>query len=199
MALSSGRQSYFSDIAPTLAKKSKLNIAMPDRNSSSALSPISSSPPVPISKADIKSGAIQFGGSADGRVYNIGGYPVALKGAIIGTPGSGTHTRGNWESDNAVDISAKIGTPILATQDGTIGKIYKNQSGESALKGIQVHLGTADNEWFYTHLSKMAAGMAVGTRVKKGQVIGYSGDANGVGHLHIGVEHGNPRDILGLR
>ena len=45
----------------------------------------------------------------------------------------------------------------------------------------------------------MAKGMKVGTRVKKGQVIGYSGDANGSGHLHIGVKNGNPLDLLGLR
>jgi murein DD-endopeptidase MepM/ murein hydrolase activator NlpD len=198
MALSSGKKSKFSDIAPSLAKKSKLNLVFPDGGGTAA-APVSAAVPVPIPKGDAKSGAIQFGGAADGRVFNLGGYPVATKGAIIGTPSGGTHTRGNWESDNAIDIGAKIGTPILATQDGTIGKIYKNQSGEPALKGIQVHLGTADNEWFYTHLSKMASGMKVGTRVKKGQVIGYSGDANGSGHLHIGVKNGNPLDILGLR
>jgi len=198
MALSSGKKSFFSDIAPTLSKKSPLNISFPERSAVSA-TPLSASSPVPVPKGEAKAGAIQFGGGADGRVFNIGGYPVATKGAVIGTPFAGTHTRKNWESDNAVDIGAKIGTPILATQDGTIGKVYKNQSGESALKGIQVHLSTGDNEWFYTHLSKMAAGMVPGTRVKKGQVIGYSGDANGVGHLHIGVKNGDPRDILGLR
>ena len=198
MALSSGKQSRFSDIAPTLSKKSPLSISFPERSAVSA-TPLSASSPVPVPKGQAKSGAIQFGGAADGRVFDIGGYPVTVKGALIGRPGGGTHTLGNWESDNAIDIGAKIGTPILATQDGTIGKIFKNQSGEPALKGIQVHLATADNEWFYTHLSKMAKGMNVGTRVKKGQVIGYSGDANGSGHLHIGVKNGNPLDLLGLR
>ena len=198
MALSSGKQSRFSDIAPTLSKKSPLSISFPERSAVSA-TPLSASSPVPVPKGQAKAGAIQFGGAADGRVFNLGGYPVSIKGAIIGAPGAGTHTRGNWESDNAIDIGAKIGTPILATQDGTIGKVFKNQSGEPALKGIQVHFATADNEWFYTHLSKMAKGMNVGTRVKKGQVIGYSGDANGSGHLHIGVKNGNPLDLLGLR
>ena len=31
-------------------------------------------------------------------------YPLGAHGPIIGTPYHGTHTRGNWQSDNAVDI-----------------------------------------------------------------------------------------------
>ena len=136
MALSSRKQSRFSDIAPTLSKKSPLSISFPERSAVSA-TPLSASSPVPVPKGQAKSGAIQFGGAADGRVFDIGGYPVATKGALIGRPGGGTHTRGNWESDNAIDIGAKIGTPILATQDGTIGKILRTRVASLHLRGYR--------------------------------------------------------------
>jgi murein DD-endopeptidase MepM/ murein hydrolase activator NlpD len=153
---------------------------------------------------DAKAGSapvgMQYGGAQDGRVFNIGGYPVATRGSIIGTPGGGTHSLGNWESDNAIDIASKNGTPILATQDGTISRTFASSMDPSSQKaGIQVHFNTGDNEWFYTHLSRLAGGIKAGTKVKKGQVIGYSGSANGVGHLHLGVKNGNPLDLLGLR
>jgi murein DD-endopeptidase MepM/ murein hydrolase activator NlpD len=196
---------YFNDIAPTLAKRSKLNIGMP-------LSGVSSRDAIAVpsdprfdaraGSAPVESAAagIQYGGAQDGRVFNIGGYPVSKKGNLIGTPGSGTHSLGNWESDNAVDIAAKFGTPILATQDGSISKTFASSMDWNSQKaGIQVHFNTGDNEWFYTHLSRLANGIKAGTKVKKGQVIGYSGSANGVGHLHLGVQNGNPLDLLGLR
>lgn len=130
----------------------------------------------------------------------MGGYPAPSKAALIGTPHGGTHSLGNWESDNAVDIGLKTGTPILATQDGVIGKTFvRTLDPSSRFSGYQVHLNTGDNEWFYTHLSRLAKGIKAGTKVKKGQVIGYGGAANGVDHLHLGVKNGNPLDILGLR
>ncbi|CAB4171760.1 Peptidase M23 [uncultured Caudovirales phage] len=194
---------YFHDIAPTLAKRSKLNIGLPLGGvSDKSIIAIPSDP-----RFDAKAGSapsapagIQYGGPSDGRVFNSGGYPVSQRGSIIGAPGAGTHTLGNWESDNAVDIAAKFGTPILATQDGTISKTFASSMDWGSPKaGIQVHFNTGDNEWFYTHLSRLAKGIGVGTKVRKGQVIGYSGSANGVGHLHLGVEFGNPLDLLGLR
>jgi hypothetical protein len=32
--------------------------------------------------------------------------------------------------------------------------------------------------------------------VKRGQVVGKSGVANGVAHLHIAAEHGNPAEMF---
>ena len=49
------------------------------------------------------------------------GRVVPFKPKIIGTPHSGTHTLGNWESDNAVDIAMPVGTAIRAPADGVIG------------------------------------------------------------------------------
>ena len=191
---------YFSDIAPTLAKRSKLNIRMPLKDDAAEKAIVIPSDPRFDAKAGSGPANIPYGGAQDNRVFNIGGYPVSKRGSIIGAPGAGTHSRGDWESDNAIDIATKDGTPILATQNGTISKTFvSSMDPKSQMAGIQVHFNTGDNEWFYTHLSRLAGGIKAGTKVKKGQVIGYSGSANGVGHLHLGVKNGNPLDLLGLR
>ncbi len=191
---------YFSDIAPTLAKRSKLDIRMPLKDADASKSIVIPSDPQFDANAGSAPAGIPYGGAQDSRVFNIGGYPVSKRGNIIGRPGAGTHSMGNWESDNAIDIATKDGTPILATQDGTISKTFaSSMDPKSRMAGVQVHFNTGDNEWFYTHLSRLAGGIKAGTKVKKGQVIGYSGSANGVGHLHLGVKNGNPLDLLGLR
>lgn len=140
------------------------------------------------------------GPSSDSYDYGKfnGSYPLGAKGNLIGTPYAGTHSLGNWQSDNAIDISAKIGTPIIAVEDGVIGnRIGALGSKGSQFAGLRVNLEGKGNNYYYAHLSKLA--VKAGDRVRKGQVIGYSGSANGVGHLHIGVEHGDPRKIFKLK
>lgn len=121
-----------------------------------------------------------------GRVVNL---PTPK---IIGTPYHGTHTLGNWESDNAIDIAMPTGTPLYAPSDGVIGsQIGSLGSGSSRFAGLRVHLKTGGNELYYAHLSRLA--VKAGQRVKAGQLIGYSGSANGVQHLHLGTRSGNPQ------
>ena len=115
-----------------------------------------------------------------------GTYPLGAHGPIIGTPYHGTHTRGNWQSDNALDIRIPNGTPVIALADGVIVKTYKAPSGVTA--GWQVTLRGASNAWFYGHLTTVT--VTAGDRVRKGQTIGTSGSANGVPHLHIGQQFG---------
>src|SRR4051794_28244529 len=52
-----------------------------------------------------------------------GDGPLARLGKLIGFPHQGTHTLGNWQSDNAVDISVPVGTPMLSLSDGTVVKV----------------------------------------------------------------------------
>jgi murein DD-endopeptidase MepM/ murein hydrolase activator NlpD len=118
-----------------------------------------------------------------------GNYPLAVRGPIIGTPFHGTHTRGNWQSDNALDIRIPNGTPVIALDDGVIVKTFNSPSGVTA--GWQVTLRGSDNAWFYGHLTTVS--VRAGERVRKGQTIGTSGSANGVPHLHIGQQAGRPR------
>jgi murein DD-endopeptidase MepM/ murein hydrolase activator NlpD len=118
------------------------------------------------------------------------GYPLGKHGKVIGTPYSGTHTLCDWQSDNAIDIAVPIGTPVYATETGTITKTRIKSSLAGRFGGSQVTLGSRHNGFFYAHLKRVV--VKSGQRVKKGQLIGYSGAANGVQHLHFGIEHGNP-------
>ena len=117
-------------------------------------------------------------------------------GKIIGVPHSGTHTLGNWQSDNAVDISMPTGTVLQSMGDGVVEKVSGGYSGgASRFDGYQVTVRFKDgNRAFYTHLSK--AGVKPGQQVRAGQALGRSGAANGVPHLHLGVEKGDPRKLI---
>jgi biotin carboxyl carrier protein len=150
-------------------------------------------PYIGTAKAAIRAFANDGGGVPGDRRSTQGRYPYPLrmnqKGKVIGTPNSGTHTLGDWQSDNAVDISAPEGTTVVAVTAGTITKITPGDSS-GRFQGIQVTLQGKNNAFFYTHLSSVA--VKVGQKVKKGQVIGKSGSANGVPHLHFGQQGGDP-------
>ena len=128
-------------------------------------------------------------------------YPSKAQGALIGRPGQGTHSflkpPDNWESDNAIDISLPFGTELVAVADGTIGPQFGPlNSADPRFLGQRCHLVTADNEFYYAHLSRFAEGIRPGVRVKQGQVIGFSGAANGTNHLHIACKNEDPVTLL---
>jgi murein DD-endopeptidase MepM/ murein hydrolase activator NlpD len=127
--------------------------------------------------------------------------PSKVHGRLIGLPGQGTHSfiarPNNWESDNALDIAMPFGTPLVAVADGEIGTQFGAlNSKEPRFLGLRCHLITADNEFYYAHLSKFADGIRPGVRVKQGRLIGLSGAANGVNHLHIGCKRESPLTLL---
>lgn len=135
-----------------------------------------------------------------GTNCTTGGYPFATRGQrLIGRPYQGTHTLGNWQSDNAVDLGTAIGTPVCAIAAGTIGRIKQHDPNpRSRYAGVSVYLDVGGRQWWYTHLTRVAPGIVQGARVSAGQIIGYSGAANGVPHLHLGVNNGNPIALLRL-
>ncbi|CAB5044466.1 MAG: peptidoglycan DD-metalloendopeptidase family protein [Actinobacteria bacterium] len=96
--------------------------------------------------------------------------------------------RGGGREHLGVDIIAKEGNLLYAVADGTITKLYT--VGTDKLAGNGVRLTQADGTYFfYGHMSKLADGITIGTKVKAGQVIGYvgkTGDTN-TPHLHIEV------------
>ena len=91
-----------------------------------------------------------------------------------------------------------VGTPIVATEGGTVECIGWNQYGGWRL-GIRSFDGK--RSYYYAHLRKdspYAEGIEAGSLVKAGQVIGYMGmtgystksNVNGmsVPHLHFGLQ-----------
>ncbi len=133
------------------------------------------------------------GGSSAGQGTGDRNPIRGRHGKLIGVPHSGTHTLGNWQSDNAVDLGTPNGTVLESVADGKVVKrkgSYKG--GSSRFDGIQVTIeGDDGRQYFYTHLSK--SHLKPGQRIKAGQAIGRSGSANGVPHLHLGVSKGDAR------
>jgi murein DD-endopeptidase MepM/ murein hydrolase activator NlpD len=121
-------------------------------------------------------------------------------GSIIGRPYQGTHSTAyniaggsnNWESENAVDVAAPVGTPVYAVANGKIGSQIGSLGSGGRFAGLRLHLVSSTNEFYYAHLSKLAPGIKAGATVKQGQLLGYTGSANGVAHLHFSSKLGNP-------
>ena len=149
-----------------------------------------------LSAAGYPANPNQAGGAGRNTAYSGGpvGYPLGTRSAgLIGRPYQGTHTLyGNWESDNAIDIPAAGGTPVYAVADGTIGSQLGSLGKGGNLAGDRVHLVANGNEYYYAHLKSYV--VKAGQRVKRGQLIGYTGALN---HLHIASKNGNPVDIFG--
>lgn len=85
-----------------------------------------------------------------------------------------------------VDIIAPTGKAVYAVTDGTITRQFLDRPG--SLGGNALRLTAADGTYFhYAHFSSFADGIAVGSVVKAGQVIGYVGStgSSSTPHLHF--------------
>jgi hypothetical protein len=84
---------------------------------------------------------------------------------------------------NGIDYEARVGQPILAAADGIV-----ELQGNHFEYGLTVKIRHAPQfTTLYAHLSRFAAGMAVGSTVRKGEIIGYvgmTGRSTGA-HLHF--------------
>lgn len=95
---------------------------------------------------------------------------------------------GGSRSHGALDIMAKRGTPVVATEDGTIEKLFTSNQG-----GLTIYQFDPSRtySYYYAHLDRYADGLAEGQLVKRGQVIGYvgfTGNASPEGpHLHFAI------------
>ena len=86
-----------------------------------------------------------------------------------------------------VDIMGVKGLALYAVVDGTITRTY---GADSMLSGNALRLTTSDGTYFfYAHLDSFAPGIAVGSVVKAGQIVGYMGATGNAGspHLHFEV------------
>jgi prophage tail gpP-like protein/murein DD-endopeptidase MepM/ murein hydrolase activator NlpD len=139
------------------------------------------------------------------------GFPYQKN--IIGRPGQGTHSYSeppnNWQSDNAVDISCRKGTPVFAVHDGVLGNygvlpgsgtVVVNPSGGGRFDGNRINIIGRNQSTYYAHLTDLDASLKVygrqGMRIKAGQLLGWSGVANGVQHLHFACQNGSPFQFI---
>ena len=87
---------------------------------------------------------------------------------------------------NGVDFPTPRGTPIYATGDGEISFVG-SKSGYGNV--VEVDHPLAGRQTRYAHLSRAAEGVHVGTPVRRGQIIAYSGNTglSTAPHLHYEV------------
>jgi murein DD-endopeptidase MepM/ murein hydrolase activator NlpD len=76
-----------------------------------------------------------------------------------------------WKAHLGTDFAAPTGTPIRSVGDGLVEEAqYKSNNGNY----VKIrHNGTYTTQ--YLHMSRIAAGVKAGTRVRQGQTIGYVG------------------------
>jgi murein DD-endopeptidase MepM/ murein hydrolase activator NlpD len=95
--------------------------------------------------------------------------------------------RSGGRKHHALDLTAPRGTPIRAITDGTIARKFSDDLGGTCL---YQKTPAGDFMFFYAHLSRYAKNVKLGQAVKKGDIIGYTGDsgnAKGHPHLHFGI------------
>jgi len=133
--------------------------------------------------------------------------PMAVAPQVVGTPNApgSTHDPNawpdNWQSDNAVDFAMRTGTPLRAVCAGTIGPNVGSlgAADSSRFGGLRFTLiCDGGPRWYYAHLSYLATVVRPGARIAAGVAVGLSGSANGVPHLHIAVDRGDPMTAFGL-
>jgi murein DD-endopeptidase MepM/ murein hydrolase activator NlpD len=127
-----------------------------------------------------------------------------LGGNSVKIPADGAHAgQSGWQSNNAWDIKASIGTPVYAVVGGTL-KSYTDYGPTPIKKDGKTLFGagfTVDSDGglpdvYYTHLKDVT--VRQGSKVECGQLLGYVMDFPGsdYDHLHIGVETGNIKQFL---
>ena len=125
-------------------------------------------------------------------------------GGHVSIPSDGAHGgQSGWQSANAWDIKATIGTPVYAVVGGTV-KTYTDygptpiKKDNKTLFGAGFTVDSNDNlpDVYYTHLKDVT--IKQGDKIECGQLLGYVMDFPGsdYDHLHIGVESGNVRQFL---
>lgn len=95
---------------------------------------------------------------------------------------------GGERQHNAVDILAPRNTPVVAADDGVILRMANN-----ALGGITIYAADRDHEfvYYYAHLDHYRDGLSGGSRVQKGDTLGFVGTTGNapkdVPHLHFQI------------
>lgn len=98
-------------------------------------------------------------------------------------------TRAHW----GTDITAPIGTDLVAMESGTVTYVEANDVGDG---GRRIHVTMADGTVYkYFHLSAISQGIAVNSAVDEGQVIAVSGNSGNAGgltannedHVHVSI------------
>nr|WP_211327710.1 M23 family metallopeptidase [Lysobacter pythonis] len=96
--------------------------------------------------------------------------------------------RGQNRVHDAIDIMADAGTPVLAAADGKVVKLFESKQGGTTLYQFDP---SGRYVYYYAHLQGYAPGIAEGSEVKRGEVIGQVGSSGNASpdapHLHFAI------------
>ena len=128
------------------------------------------------------SGSTRSSGASRGvvRAPVTAGKVCPAPGAAFGS-GWGAQRAGHLHQ--GVDLVARRGTPIIAIESG-----YVVRAGVQSNGAIRVVMqGGSGAKYFYGHMDSITVGG--GSRVSRGQVIGYMGDTGSRGAVHLHFEY----------
>jgi murein DD-endopeptidase MepM/ murein hydrolase activator NlpD len=139
-----------------------------------------------------------YDGNGNGAIKSLKRTPINNAKITSKFSGSRKHpVLGYTRAHKGVDFRAPTGTPIPAAGSGRVIARSFNRGHGNFVK-IR-HNGSF--ETLYAHMSKFAKGIKVGTNVRQGQIIGYSGSTGmSTGpHLHYEIikngVHVNPMTV----
>lgn len=88
----------------------------------------------------------------------------------------------------AIDIMSPRGTPVVATEDGKIAKLFWSKAGGHTIYQFDP---SERYVYYYAHLDRYADELAEGQTVTRGQTIGYVGSTGNAKadapHLHFAI------------
>jgi murein DD-endopeptidase MepM/ murein hydrolase activator NlpD len=94
----------------------------------------------------------------------------------------------NGHSHEAIDIAEPRGTPVLAVVSGTVRKLFLSKPGGNTIYEFD-EMGVYC--YYYAHLDGYVKGLREGTRVERGEVIGFVGSTGNADlrapHLHLAI------------
>lgn len=121
-----------------------------------------------------------------------------VDGPIVFTDGWGSPRDGGARRHAGIDIAAARGTAVRAVTDGVVVEL-NTRDNLRPLGGVAVIYATAAGDhWYNAHLDSIAPGLAVGSYVPAGSLIGTVGNtgAEFTGtHLHIERRPGGGRGV----
>lgn len=118
--------------------------------------------------------------------------PRAMIVPVAGIPRSAIrdmfHEARGSQRHEAIDILAPVGTPVIATDDGVVKKLFTSKPG-----GLTVYQFDPDQRfcYYYAHLDRYAPGLHEGQLLRRGEVLGYVGTTGNAPkdtpHLHFAL------------
>lgn len=88
----------------------------------------------------------------------------------------------------AIDILAPRNTPVVAVENGTVARLLTSRAGGTTIYQFDP---SGRFVYYYAHLDRYAAGLAEGTTLTRGQLIGYVGTTGNAPpntpHLHFAI------------